>query len=146
MSGSPVLDEPRPWPSAHDDDMLIRFAVHLLVVAAAFAVTAAVIPGFELHGGVVTTLWVAFIFGLVNAIIGPVLRLISLPLTVMTFGLFSLVVNGLVLAIVAGISDKFDVGRFWWTIAGALLLGIVAGVLGFVVERIGPRTEHATAQ
>jgi putative membrane protein len=116
--------------------MLTRFALNLVVVAAAFAVTAAVIPGFELHGGVVTTLWVAFIFGLVNAIIGPLLRFVSLPLTAMTFGLFTLVINGLLVAIVAGISDKFDVGRFWWTIVGALLLGIVAGVFGFVVDRI----------
>jgi putative membrane protein len=113
--------------------MLKTFAIYLVTTAVAFWVATAVIPGFEIHGGVGTTLWVALVFGVVNAVIGPILRLITLPLTAVTLGLFSLVVNGLLIAIVAGLTDSFDVGRFWWTIAGALLIGLVAGLIGLVL-------------
>jgi len=55
----------------------------------------------------------ALLFGLVNAILGPFLRLIALPFTLLTLGLFALIVNGVLVAITAGLSSKFDVGGFF---------------------------------
>lgn len=115
--------------------MLKWFVVRLFVLAAAFWVTAWLIPGFEVEGGFFTYLWVALIFGVVNAILGPILHLISLPLTIITLGLFALVVNAVVLATVAGLSAKLDVGAFGWTIVAALIISIVSAVLGAITDR-----------
>jgi putative membrane protein len=119
----------------HDVAMLKWLLVRLLVIAAAFWVTAWLIPGFEVDGGFFTYLWVALIFGVVNAILGPILHLVSLPLTIITLGLFALVVNAVVLATVAGLSDKLDVGGFGWTIVAALVISIVSAVLGAITDR-----------
>jgi putative membrane protein len=79
------------------------------------------------------------LFGLVNAVLGPILHLISLPLTVITLGLFALVVNGVLLATTAGLSDHLDVGGFLGTILGALVISIVTALLGVVVRPLGGR-------
>lgn len=115
--------------------MLKWLLVRLLVVAAAFWVTAWLVPGFEVDGGFFTYLWVALLFGVVNAVLGPILHLISLPLTVLTLGLFALVVNAVILAAVAGLSSKLDVGGFGWTILAALVISIVSAVLGALTDR-----------
>ena len=60
----------------------------------------------------------------------------SLPLTLMTFGLFGLVINGVLLAITAGLTDSLDVGGFFATILAALVISIVTAVLLFVVGRM----------
>lgn len=111
--------------------MVIRLLVTWGVIAVAVGVAAAIVPGIDIHGGFFTLLWVALLFGLVNAILGPILHLLSLPLTVLTLGLFALVVNGVLLAITAGLSDKLDVGGFLGTILGALVIAVVTAVLGF---------------
>ena len=113
--------------------MLMWLLVRLLGQPA-FWITAWLIPGFEVEGGFFTYLWVALLFGIVNAVLGPILHLISLPLTIITLGLFALVVNAVVLAAVAGLSDKLDVGGFGWTIVAALA-AIVSALLGAVTDR-----------
>jgi putative membrane protein len=70
----------------------------------------------------------------VNAILGPILHILALPLTVITLGLFALVVNGVLLATTAGLSDHLDVGGFLGTILGALVISIVTAVLGVLVR------------
>ena len=111
----------------------------------ALAVAAALIPSVDIDGGVGTLLWVALLFGLVNGLIGPLLRLISLPLTLVTFGLFGLVINGALLAITAGLSDALDVGGFLATIVAAVIISVVTAVLGFVGLRLfeGPSVQEA---
>jgi putative membrane protein len=69
--------------------MLRLAVVTCVVLALAVGVAAAVVPGIDVEGGIFTLLWVGLLFGLVNAVLGPVLRLISLPLTVITLGLFA---------------------------------------------------------
>jgi putative membrane protein len=114
--------------------MVLRLVVHTLIVAAALWVAEQLVPGVEVHGGVLTLLWVAFLFGVVNAVLGPLLRLVSLPLTVLTLGLFTLVVNGLLLAATAGLSSHFDVGGFFWTMVAAFVISVVSGVIGFLLR------------
>lgn len=100
-----------------------------LVVAAGLAVAAALIPSVEINGGVASLLWVALLFGLVNALIGPLLRLISLPLTVLTLGLFALVVNGALLGITAAMTDSLNVGGAWPAIGAAFIISAVTAAL-----------------
>lgn len=121
--------------------MFLSFLIRLVTVAAAFAVTAWLVPEVSVNGGALSYLWLAFVFGLVNAVIGPILRLISLPLTILTLGLFGLVVNGALFAIVAGISDTLEVGSFGWTILAAVVLAIASAVFGLIAARVAP--DHA---
>ena len=81
-------------------------------------------------------LGVALLFGLVNALVGPLLRLVSLPLTLVTFGLFALVINAALLGITAGLTDALDVGGFFETIVAAIVISLVTAVLTFVATRV----------
>ena len=123
--------------------MLKQLVVVWLIVAAAIAITAGLLPSVEIDGGFFALLGVALLFGLVNALIGPVLRLISLPLTLITFGLFSLVVNAALLGITAGLSDSLDVGGFFATILAAILISVLNTVLLFVAVRLTAKPQTA---
>ena len=116
--------------------MVKQLIVVWLVIAAAIAITAALVPSVEIDGGVVGLLVVALVFGLVNAIIGPLLRQISMPLTLVTFGLFALVINAALLCITAGLTDSLDVGGFFGVVLAALVISVVTSVLLFVVGRL----------
>jgi len=107
------------------------------IFAAAIGIAAALVPSVDVEGGFFTVLWVALLFGLVNATLGPILHLISLPLTVLTLGLFALVVNGVLLAATAGLSDNLDVGGFFSTIVAALIISVVIVLLHFGLRRLG---------
>jgi putative membrane protein len=109
--------------------MVKQLIVVWLVMAAAIGIAAAIVPSVEIDGGFFSLLGVAVVFGLVNALIGTLLRLISLPLTLMTFGLFGLVINGILLAITAGLTDVLDVGGFLSTILAAIVISVVTAVL-----------------
>jgi putative membrane protein len=115
---------------------MLRFLLaRLVVVAVALLVTSWIIPGLDITGGPVAVLWVAALFGVVTAVLGPILRLLTLPLNVMTLGLFTLVVNAVLLLIVAGLSSHLQVGSFLSTILAALVLAIVAAVVDLVVGK-----------
>jgi len=106
-----------------------------LVVAAAFAITAWLIDGVTISGGVFEYLWLALLFGIVNAFIGTIIRILTLPLTILTLGLFSIVVNALVLVITDSLSSSLDIDSFFWTaILAALVLSIVSTLLDLVVK------------
>jgi putative membrane protein len=113
--------------------MVKAIIVSWFVLAAAIGLTAWIVPSVDVDGGFFTLLWVALLFGLVNALIGPILRLISLPLTLVTFGLFALVVNAVLLALTAGLSDGLEVGGFFGSIVAALLISIFATLISVVV-------------
>jgi putative membrane protein len=116
--------------------MFKQLIVVWLVVAASIAITAALIPSVEIEGGVVSLLGVALLFGLVNALVGPLLRLISLPLTMVTLGLFGLVINAALLGITAGLTDALDVGGFFATMLAAVVISAVTAVLVFFTAGI----------
>ncbi len=87
---------------------------------------------------IVTYLIVALIFGIVNGIIGSIVRIVALPLYILTLGLISLVVNGLLLLLVAWFSGLLGFGlsvdNFGWGILGALLLGVFSWLIGVVLR------------
>lgn len=116
--------------------MIKALLIYWLVLAVAIAVTAAIVPSVDVDGGFFAILGVALVFGLVNALIGPVIRLISLPLTAITFGLFALVINAGLLALTAGLSDNLDVGGFFACVVGAILIAVFSTLIGAVVGLI----------
>jgi len=107
-----------------------------LILAVALGITAWVLADVTIQGGALGLLWVAAVFGLVNAIVGPVLQRLSLPLTLLTFGLFALVVNAILFAITAGLTDYLDVGGFAWTVVAALLVSVISAILNLVLLRV----------
>jgi putative membrane protein len=116
-------------------DMAKRMMLNWLILAVAIAAVASVAPEVNIDGGVLVLLGAAAVVGLVNVLLGPLLRLLSLPLTVMTFGLFGLVVNGLLLAVAAAVSDGLEVGGPLGVVVAALVVSIVATILHVVLDR-----------
>src|SRR3954462_8613907 len=104
--------------------MVKRLIIWWVVIAAAIGLAALLLDSVTIHGGLLSLLGVALVFSLVHLLIGPFLRLISLPLTVITLGLFSLVVNGVLLAITAGLSNNLDVGGFLGVIVAAFVISV----------------------
>ena len=124
---------------------LLRVLLGLVVVALAFLVTTRIVPGIQVHGGVSGYVIVAVVFGLVNGILGPVLRLLTLPLSILTLGLFMLVLNALLLGLCAWLVPALTIDGFWSAFIGAILIGLVSWVLNHVLaqplERVlTPRT------
>jgi putative membrane protein len=87
-------------------------------------------------GTVGTYLWIALIFAVVNAVIGPIVRLLSLPFVVLTLGLFLLVINAALLGLTALLTDRLEVDGFVAAVVGGLLLAIGGWAADQVVERV----------
>jgi putative membrane protein len=120
----------------------VRLLVRLLASAVALAVAAGLVDGISVGPGtdrerVLTLLGVAIIFGLVNAFVRPILRLLTLPLVVLTLGLFLLVLNALMLLLTEWIAKQFDlafqVDGFWSAVLGALIVTIVSFLISIVL-------------
>jgi putative membrane protein len=110
--------------------VLVALLLRWLALAVAFAVTAWLLHGMDVSGGFGTYLWLALLFGLLNAVIGTLLRLLTLPLMVVTLGLFAIVINALLLELLNWITDKFTIDHFFWTaIWGAIILSVVSVIL-----------------
>jgi putative membrane protein len=114
--------------------VLVALLIRWLVFAAAFAITAWLLNGMDVSGGFGTYLWLALLFGIINSIVGTLLRLLTLPLMVVTLGLFALVINAFLLQLLDWISGHFTIDHFFWTaIWGAIILSIVSVVLDLLV-------------
>jgi putative membrane protein len=113
--------------------LLIRWAV----LAIAFAVTAKLLAGVDVSGGTWGYIWVSALFGIVNAFIGTILRILTFPLTLLTLGLFSVIVNALLLQITDGLSSHFTIDEFWWTaIWAAIILSLASMILDWIVRSV----------
>jgi putative membrane protein len=115
--------------------MLRRLLVSWVVSAIAVGLTAGLLPGIEVDGGIGSLLLIALVWGFVNGILGPFARLISLPLTLLSFGLFALVVNGALFALTAWAVDALHVDNFGWAVIGVLILTFVTFVLTRLTDR-----------
>jgi putative membrane protein len=119
------------------------FLIRLLVNAAALFVATRLVPGVTYSGGWLPFLGVALVFGVVNAFIRPIAKLLTFPLIIVTLGLFALVVNGLMLwltsALAASLGLGFHVSGFWAAFWGALVVSIVSTILSMFVADSGRR-------
>jgi putative membrane protein len=131
-----------------------RFVVRLLINALALWLTTLLVAGVKVvpfapigsgpgvEGGTVETvltyLLVALIFGIVNGVIGNFIRVVAFPIYILTLGLIALIVNGLLLLLVAWISDLLGFGLvvegFWWGVLGALVLALFSWIIGIVLR------------
>jgi putative membrane protein len=110
--------------------MFARFLIGWALLAVAFGVTSWLLSGMEVSGGIWGYIWVSALFGIVNAIIGTIIRLFTLPLILITFGLFAVLVNALLLQITDALSSHLTIDEFWWTaIWAAIILAFVSVIL-----------------
>lgn len=128
-----------------------RFLVSLVANAIALWLTTLIVAGVKIDafgdGGVgetiVTYLIVAFVFGLINGIIGSVIRVVAFPLYILTLGIISLFVNALLLWLVSVVTNWFGFGLtldgFWWTVLGALVLAILSAIIGAILRPLAGR-------
>ncbi|HXH22736.1 MAG TPA: phage holin family protein [Dehalococcoidia bacterium] len=119
-------------------ERLVVLAVRWLILAAAVWVAAEVLPGIRLEGWG-STLIVALILGLLNLYVRPVLFWLSIPATILTLGLFLIVLNAMLLGLadwIANIDDdiRFDVEGVFDAILGAIIISVVSTVIGWFVD------------
>ena len=126
---------------------MLSFVIGVIVSAIALAVTTTVLPSITYGGETQTLIIVALIFGVVNALIGPIVRLLSLPLRMMTFGLFGLVINGGLLLLTAWISESagftFQIDTFppdlsLAAIGAAIVATIVMSIVTTILNLVLP--------
>lgn len=113
-----------------------QFIITWLISALALLVTAIIVPGLSITG-VVAAVIAAGILGLVNATVKPLLILFTLPLTILSLGLFLLVINGIALGLVGYLTPGFDVGGFFPAIFGSIVLSLITSLLDrFLLDEI----------
>ena len=110
------------------------FLLHFIVVAISVWVATQVVSGVSANGLVPLAI-MAVVLGLVNAIIRPILLLLTLPLTVITLGLFYFVVNGLAFNLAALLVPGFQVAGLWSGILAAIVVSIVSWLIGLITNR-----------
>ena len=114
----------------------MRFLIRLLVNAAALWVATQLVPGVTYDGGPLPMLGVALVFGVLNASLRPVAKILTFPLIIVTLGLFALVINGLMLWLTSSLSSAlglgFHVSGFWAAFWGALVVSIVSMILSML--------------
>lgn len=101
---------------------------HFLVTVLAISITAYILPGVSVSG-VLTYFIIAIILAVVNLIIRPIVLLLTLPLNILTLGLFTFVINALMVLLVATLVPGFKVDGFWWALTFSLVLSLVQMVL-----------------
>jgi putative membrane protein len=120
---------------------VIKFALKVVLLAAVFygLTRFDVLPGLDVLpdptgplGEPGTYLWIGLIFGVVNAVVGPMLRMLSLPFVVLTLGLFLLLINAALLGLTAALTDRLSIDG----LATAVLGGLVLAVAGWVADQI----------
>jgi len=101
--------------------LLIRWAV----LAFSMWIATLVVPGITVDGGITTYLWVALLFGLINSVFGSIIKVLTFPVSIVTFGLFLFVVNAAMLSLTARWSDKLEVTGFWSALLASLIISVI---------------------
>jgi putative membrane protein len=130
---------------------MIKFGLKVVILAAVFLALTKwdvqfantdVLPGLRvdpnpagLFGEFGTYLWIALIFGVVNAVVGPILRLLSLPFVLLTLGLFLLVINAALLGLTAALTDRMTIDGIGTAIIGGLILAVAGWLADQLLDR-----------
>jgi putative membrane protein len=117
--------------------------LHWLLNAAALWLAAWLLPGLDFQGTLLQLLLVAAVFGIVNSLLRPILTVLTCPLIVVTLGLFTLVINALMLLLTGWLSVRWDLGfsvtGFWAAFFGGLVVGLASVLLSLLLPRAATR-------
>ncbi len=115
----------------------IRFLIRVVASGVAIALVAKILPGITiLHQDVTTYLLLGLVIGLVNGILRPIVSFLTLPLTILTLGIFQLVLNALLLLLVGVIIPNLHIDGFWPAFFGGIILSIVGGLLDWALRHV----------
>jgi len=112
----------------------MRWILHWIVSAASLAIVVYIVPGFHVNS-VWSLLVVALLLGIVNATLGLFLKIITLPLTILTFGIFWFVINALMIELVAKLVKGFWVKSFGSAFVGAIVLAIINTMMKWLMPK-----------
>ena len=104
--------------------ILVRWAV----LAFSMWIATLVVPGITVNGGVGTYLWVALLFGLINSVFGSIIKVLTFPVSIVTFGIFLFVVTAAMLSLTARWSAKLDVTGFWSALLASLIISVITTI------------------
>lgn len=117
---------------------MTKFILRWVVNAIALFLAVYLIPGVHLEGGWVSILWLALIFGLINAFLRPLLKLLTCPLIILTLGLFTLLINTFLFWLTSEIGQAFGIGftidGFWSAFLGGLVVSIVSIIMSMILK------------
>ena len=101
----------------------------LVAAALGFWAATALISGITVNGGLWSYLWVALLFGLINSILGSIIKLLTLPALLLSLGLFVFVINAAMLILTARFSDRLAVDNFWSALWALLIISLITTIL-----------------
>ncbi|MDD3498400.1 MAG: phage holin family protein [Candidatus Moranbacteria bacterium] len=113
---------------------MFKYIFNWILITLAVFISAELLPGIELSS-IYVAFVVAVVLGLINIFLKPVLLILTLPINIMTLGLFTLVINALLVMLAGAIVDGFFVDGFWW----ALVFSLVLSLVHFVLHAIGKK-------
>ncbi len=106
--------------------------LQILIIAVAVILTAAILPGIKIKS-FGTAIIVAIVLALLNYFLTPVMVFLSIPITVITFGLFLFVINALIILMASAIVGGFRVDGFWWALIFSIILSFITYILEMIV-------------
>ena len=117
---------------------MTKFILRWVINAVALYLAVYFVPGVNLQGGFTSILWLALIFGLINAFLRPLLKLLTCPLIFLTLGLFTLLINTFLFWLTGQVGQAFGIGftidGFWPAFLGGLVVTIVSVVLSLILK------------
>lgn len=116
----------------------MKLILRILINAVAIWLTSLLLPGFNFSGNFLNLIVVAIIFGLVNALIRPIVKLLTLPINIITLGLFTLVINALMLMLTVWISSSLGLGggflqNFVIAIVAAIIISVISTIISWIL-------------
>lgn len=115
----------------------MKFFLKVLVTSLAVVVAAYLLPGVELQN-FLSAVVVAFVLGILNMLLKPILVLLTIPVTIFSFGLFLLVINAFIVLLTDSLVRGFEVQNFWWALLFSILLSVVSYLLELPIKRNRP--------
>lgn len=111
----------------------MNFIIRLLITAISAFILSKVLTGVHFDGFMSTVIF-AIVLGLLNLIVRPILSILSLPITILTLGLFSFVINALIILLADYLMDSMEVAGFWWALLFSILLSLVTSAFSTIFE------------
>ncbi|MDH4119480.1 MAG: phage holin family protein [Acidimicrobiia bacterium] len=121
--------------------MIRALAIRTAAMALAFLALDAIMDSVSATGGFFGAVGLAVVFGIISAVLGTVIRLLTLPLRIITFGLFDLVINGALLLLTSWATDWLHIDGVVAAFIAALVFGVIATLAGYVISALAPGRE-----
>ena len=117
---------------------MTKFIIRWTINAAALYAAILIVPGIDFYGKWTGVIWLALIIGLLNALVRPLLKLLTFPLIILTLGFFSVVINTIILLLTKSIGQALGLGLtvngFWSALLGSLVISIVSVVMSILLR------------